>query len=116
MKLATLVYLMTNQHDYDDYDPQPLPLNTVGELVRKLSTEIILTVDEVVELQQMLLHTYNEEHNSNNNDDDDDDDDAVDDGYETMTVKTLNQVAKTKGLTGYSRLRKDALIELLRRK
>eukprot|EP00972_Heterocapsa_arctica_P018348 2709854-Heterocapsa_arctica.AAC.1 len=31
-----------------------------------------------------------------------------------MTVKTLNQIAKEKGLTGCSRLRKELLIERLR--
>eukprot|EP00972_Heterocapsa_arctica_P016880 2492435-Heterocapsa_arctica.AAC.1 len=46
------------------------------------------------------------------NDAEDDDDD--DDGYEAMTVKMLNQIAKEKGLTGCSRLRKDDLIERLR--
>eukprot|EP00972_Heterocapsa_arctica_P002580 377626-Heterocapsa_arctica.AAC.1 len=71
-------------------------------------------------LQDMLRDDADaEDDNDDDNDDDaevDDEDDAeVDDGYEEMTVKTLRQLAKGKGLTGYSRLRRDDLIELLHR-
>eukprot|EP00972_Heterocapsa_arctica_P007300 1064850-Heterocapsa_arctica.AAC.1 len=60
--------------------------------------------------------THDDDHVSYSVNVDDEEEEEEDDGYDEMTVKMLCELAKTKGLTGYTRLKKLDLITLLKHK